>query len=230
MGTTSSRGKPLLGSKRGSRARPLSITTRTPGRVTEDSATLVASTTRRRPSGAGCSTRDCCSTGSSPCRASTSVSAGSAAASSAACTRAISRWPGRNTSTSPGCRASASSAARRAWACSDSSRRAGKWLTATGWPRPSLDSRGASRNAARRCPSRVADITTIRRSSRRPACTSRASARPRSAARWRSWNSSNSRAPMPSSSGSSWIIRVRMPSVTTSIRVRADTLFSKRIR
>ena len=35
---------------------------------------------------------------------------------------------------------------------------------------------------------------------------------------------------MPSSSGSSWIIRVRMPSVTTSIRVRADTLFSKRIR
>ena len=46
------------------------------------------------------------------------------------------------------------------------------------------------------------------------ACTSSASARPRSAARWRSWNSSNSSAPTPSSVGSSWIMRVRMPSVT----------------
>ena len=66
--------EPLFGSKRGSRASPLSITTRTPGRVTLDSATLVASTTRRRPSPAGCSTRDCCSTGNSPCRARTSIS------------------------------------------------------------------------------------------------------------------------------------------------------------
>ena len=67
--TTSSRAKPLFGSKRGSRASPLSITTRTPGKVTDDSATLVASTTRRRPSVAGCSTRVCCSMGSSPWRA-----------------------------------------------------------------------------------------------------------------------------------------------------------------
>ncbi len=72
IATLSSREKPLLGSKRGSRARPLSITTRTPGRVTDDSATLVASTTRRRPSGAACSTRDCCSMGRSPCKGSTS--------------------------------------------------------------------------------------------------------------------------------------------------------------
>ena len=41
MLTTSSREKPLLGSKRGSRARPLSITTRTPGRVTDASGAVV---------------------------------------------------------------------------------------------------------------------------------------------------------------------------------------------
>ena len=35
---------------------------------------------------------------------------------------------------------------------------------------------------------------------------------------------------MLSSIGSSWIIRVRMPSVTTSIRVSGPTLFSKRMR
>ncbi|MCW0450910.1 hypothetical protein NB706_003744 [Xanthomonas sacchari] len=152
------------------------------------------------------------------------------AASSAACTRPISRCPGRNTSTSPGCCCSACSTARRVCASSDSSRRAGKCAISTGKLRPALDSRGASRNCASRSPSSVADITTMRRSSRTCACTSRASARPRSAARWRSWNSSNSSAPTPSSIGSSCSMRVRMPSVTTSMRVRADTLFSKRMR
>ena len=42
---------------------------------------------------------------------------------------------------------------------------------------------------------------------------------PRSALSERSWNSSKITAPMPESSGSDWIIRVRIPSVTTSIRV-----------
>ncbi|MCW0436572.1 hypothetical protein NB723_001536 [Xanthomonas sacchari] len=223
---------------------------------------MVASTTRRRPCGSGCSTLLCCSTGNSPCNGKTSmpppspsgrrwraapdegtpeaVPAGvepdaapagaTPAASNAACTRPISRCPGRNTSTSPGCCCSACSTARRACASSDSSRRAGKCAISTGKLRPALDSRGASRNCARRSPSSVADITTMRRSSRTCACTSRASARPKSAARWRSWNSSNSSAPTPSSIGSSCSMRVRMPSVTTSMRVRADTLFSKRMR
>ena len=70
----------------------------------------------------------------------------------------------------------------------------------------------------------VADITSSFRSSRRPCCTSRASARPRSASSERSWNSSNSTAATPSSDGSSRIRRVKMPSVTTSMRVRARDL------
>ena len=60
--------------------------------------------------------------------------------------------------------------------------------------------------------------------------TSSASARPRSPARWRSWNSSNSSAPIPANSGSSCSIRVRMPSVTTSIRLRTEIFASPRIR
>src|SRR5690606_41817599 len=47
-----------------------------PGRVTLDSATLVASTTRRRPSAAGLRTRACWSTGRSPWSWRTSKSAG----------------------------------------------------------------------------------------------------------------------------------------------------------
>ena len=61
-----------------------------------------------------------------------------------------------------------------------------------------------------------------RRSSRRPACASSASARPRSASSERSWNSSNRIAPTPSSIGSSEIMRVNTPSVTTRMRVRGD--------
>lgn len=205
------------------------MTTRTPGRVTEDSATLVASTTRRCPDGSGCSTRLCASTDSSPCSGST-CTAGSSTSCSAPCTRAISRWPGRNTSTSPGCVAKACSTARRVCGSSASSRRAGKCAISTGKLRPALLRRGASTKPARRSPSSVADIATMRRSSRTCACTSSASARPRSPARWRSWNSSNSSAPTCSSIGSSWISRVRMPSVTTSMRVRAEVLFSKRMR
>ncbi len=88
-----------------------------------------------------------------------------------------------------------------------------------------LRSPGAARRTSARLarPSSVADMITRRRSGRSDACTSSASAAPRSPCRWRSWNSSNRIAPMPASSGSSWIMRVRMPSVTTSMRVRADT-------
>ena len=56
------------------------------------------------------------------------------------------------------------------------------------------------------------------------------SASARSACRLRSWNSSRITSPTPLSSGSCWIIRVRMPSVTTSSRVFAPTQVSARIR
>ncbi len=100
----------------------------------------------------------------------------------------------------------------------------------TGKLRPGLLIRGASSQRPIRSPSRVADITSRRRSGRRVACTSKASAAPRSPARCRSWNSSKITAPTPDSSGSPWINRVRMPSVTTSMRVAALTRDSKRMR
>ncbi len=90
----------------------------------------------------------------------------------------------------------------------------------TGKARPSLAMTGASpRSCATRAPSSVADIGRMRRSSRKPRWQSSARASPRSASSERSWNSSNSTAPMPESSGSSRIMRVKTPSVTTSMRV-----------
>ena len=90
---------------------------------------------------------------------------------------------------------------------------------------PALSITGASPSSfATRAPSSVADITRSFRSSRKPCCTSRASARPRSASSERSWNSSNSTAATPSSAGSSSIMRVNTPSVTTSMRVCARHL------
>ena len=97
--------------------------------------------------------------------------------------------------------------------------RAGGCSMRTGKLRPGLDRRGASSHRATRSPSSVADITSRRRSGRSCACTSSASAAPRSPARCRSWNSSKMIAPTPVSSGSSCSRRVRMPSVTTSMRV-----------
>ena len=82
------------------------------------------------------------------------------------------------------------------------------------------DDGSIAREAARpaRRPS-VADIGRMRRSSRKPRWQSSARASPRSASSERSWNSSNSTAPMPESSGSSRISLVKTPSVTTSMRV-----------
>jgi len=73
-------------------------------------------------------------------------------------------------------------------------------------------------------------MTSSFRSSRKPCCTSRASARPRSASSERSWNSSNKIAAMPSSDASSSTIRVNTPSVTTSMRVARVTLEPNRTR
>ncbi len=73
-------------------------------------------------------------------------------------------------------------------------------------------------------------MTTSRRSGRSRPWLSRAKARPRSASRLRSWNSSNSTAATPSRAGSSVIMRENTPSVTTSMRVRAEILESSRTR
>ena len=73
-------------------------------------------------------------------------------------------------------------------------------------------------------------MTRSLRSSRRPCCTSRASASPRSASSERSWNSSNTPRRPPSSVGSSSTSRVNTPSVTTSIRVARETLAANRTR
>ncbi|MNS93332.1 hypothetical protein D3C72_1274980 [compost metagenome] len=58
---------PLPGSKRGTRANPASITTRTPSMVKLVSAMLVASTTLRLPGGAGSIAARCAARSSSPC-------------------------------------------------------------------------------------------------------------------------------------------------------------------
>ena len=73
-------------------------------------------------------------------------------------------------------------------------------------------------------------MTRSRRSSRSASCASSASARPRSASSERSWNSSNRTPATPSSAGSSRIMRVNTPSVTTSMRVRFDTRLCRRTR
>ena len=100
----------------------------------------------------------------------------------------------------------------------------------TGKLRPALSITGASpSSSATRAPSTVADMTSSRRSGRNAPCTSSASASPKSPSSERSWNSSKRMAAMPGSSGSSRIMRARMPSVTTRMRVLAETLRSMRM-
>ena len=113
----------------------------------------------------------------------------------------------------------------------DASGARGSQRVSTGHARPSDVTSGASPiSRATGAASSVADIATRIRSSRSAPLISRQSARPRSAFRLRSWNSSKRTAPTPSSDGSDWIIRVRMPSVTTSIRVARLTFASPRMR
>ena len=146
-------------------------------------------------------------------------------------TRRISPCPGRKTRIEPLSLASASSVTR---ATSSSMRAPGlrpTYRVATGKARPWLSISGASPSSARtRAPSSVADMTRSLKSSRRPCCASSAKARPRSASSERSWNSSNRTAATPSSAGSSRIMRVKTPSVTTSMRVRFETRLVRRTR
>ena len=74
----------------------------------------------------------------------------------------------------------------------------------------------------------VADMMTIFRSGRRICWHWRVRANAKSELMLRSWNSSKITTDTPSSKGSAMSIRVRIPSVITSMRVDSDTRFSKR--
>ncbi len=186
--SVTSRAMPLPGSNRARRASPASTTTRTPGMVSEVSAIEVASTTRRRPAGAGLSAARWALKSSAPYSGSASASAGRTGAR-AASARRISPSPGRNTSTSPSVPVIASITCSATW-CSSRARLSSGRLrqrVSTGKARPSARITGASSSrAATGAASSVADITTSSRSSRSAPRASQLSASPRSALRERS--------------------------------------------
>jgi len=154
----------------------------------------------------------------------------------------ISRSPGRNTSMSPSCSSSAprttlATSFAKCWGpLGSKSLRSMSPLYSvrTGKHLPSLLITFVScpRSSATRSPSapKVALMTMslTGRSYRR--CLSRQSAKPRSESTLRSWNSSKKMQPIPSRVGFTCIIRTRMPSVITSIRVRLEMTVSWRMR
>ena len=230
-GSVTSRLIPDPGSNRARRARPQSTTTRMSSIVSDVSAIDVASTSLR-PVAAGAMAARCALNGIDPCSGHSTTSSGSAGVRAAA-TRDISPAPGRNTSTPP----AVSSSARRTRPAHCVTNRVSfgggvsSQRVSTGNACPSERTVGAPPiSAATGAVSSVADIARRIRSSRSAPRTSSASASPRSALSERSWNSSKITAPMPPSPGSNWIMRVRMPSVTTSIWVEPDTLLSPRMR
>ncbi|MCY1293060.1 hypothetical protein D9M69_436720 [compost metagenome] len=195
---------------------------------------LVASTTLRLPGGAGSMAARWAERSSSPCSRQSRISSRPASDSpSCSATRRISACPGRNTNRLPGSSA-------RAWSTVCTTRGSTNSPTCQGRPqrmstgniRPSLRTTSASLSILeRRSPSSVADITKtlsgVSLSSSRPL---RVNAKARSASKLRSWYSSMMTRPTPSSAGSSCKRLVRIPSVTTSMRVSVPTLLSNRIR
>ena len=237
-------------SRRGSRASVESTTTRTPGTVSEDSATFVATTTRRRPSGLGARAASWALAGRRPCSGRTSTFPG-ALARRRETTSSTSRAPGRKTSTSPERSARARSTVTATWARNSRGtprgprrpvRPGGAHTSSRGWRRPGTSTSGAApsdvpseappeeppRMRRRRSASSVADMATRVRSSRRAARASARRARSRSLSKERSWTSSRMTALTPLSSGSRWRRRRRSPAVTTSIRVSGPARRSPR--
>ena len=217
---------PLRASWRGRRTSPPSTTIRTPSTVRLDSAMSVASTTRRRPAGDGARARSCSSGRRLPCSGRTSTSRGRSASNPP--TRRMAAAPGRNTSTSPLSSRTASCTTAATASKGRTRGPGGRQRMSTGWVRPGLVTTGAgpavppSRTASR-VASSVADMASNRRSGRRPSRASRASASARSVCRCRSWTSSKTTSAVPGRLGSAWSRRVRIPSVTTSIRVAGPT-------
>ena len=205
---------------------------RTPSMVSEVSAIEVASTTLRWPLGAGAMARSCTAASSAPNSGTISIASVMDPFAEKILGAADFRGPRQERQHRARDRRAAPSRSHPPSAAPAAHRPCGRDSGfRTGKARPSLDMTGASPSSfATRAPSSVADITRMRRSSRRPTCASRASASPRSASSERSWNSSNSTAATPDSSGSSRICREKMPSVTTSILVARETLEPKRTR
>ncbi|CAB4599595.1 unannotated protein [freshwater metagenome] len=107
----------------------------------------------------------------------------------------------------------------------------GAHFTSTGNCRPSLVITGVSSPNTRSNPlvSAVADIASTRRPGRSKRRASRAKAKPRSVGRLRSCTSSKITSAVPARLGSFCRRRVRMPSVTTSMRVFAPIRRSSRV-
>ena len=242
MRTSSSRSSPAPASKRGRRARPLSITTPRPSTVNDDSARFVDRITRPAAVALrGASTRSWAVASRSPCSVTiSSLSRLAGPRPKASSARAISPLPGKKTSmsrptagSSAGCARSqleAASTARTTCASSASRPRGAWYATSIGNSLPGASTTAASRNPTSGPGSIVADSTTIFRSGRASSCTRCASASPKSPSRWRSWNSSNTTHPTPSRNGSPRTCRKNTPSVTAHTRVFAETFLSKRTR
>ena len=211
---------PRVASRRGSRASPESMTSLTPGTVSEDSASEVETMMRGAPPASRPETARSCSAGwTCPCSSSTSVPG--ARLRSCAATSATSQAPGRKTSASM----AGFSASARAWA---------RAAVAATWVRKVRDTpRSVSReptpgaqstvsgcsaegqsttaagpspaaspiSAAKRGASRVADMASSIRSPR-SSWTSRSMPTSRSVSRPRSCTSSMITASIPSSPGS----------------------------
>ncbi|MNN21556.1 hypothetical protein D3C81_1348830 [compost metagenome] len=169
------------------RRRPLSITTVTPSTVRLDSAIDVASTTLRRPAGAGSIARRCSACGSAPYSGASMTSAGNPPPASSDSARRISRAPGRNTSTLPSCAVKDRRTARSTVRSSDSLGVPGAYTVSTGNIRPRLCTTGAPSSKSAIGPgSSVADMTSSRKSSRSNWRLCQANASPRSACKLRS--------------------------------------------
>ncbi len=102
--------------------------------------------------------------------------------------------------------------------------------TAIGCRRPALSMSSACINSARRAPSAVADMAISRSSGLSARCRSRQKASARSDSIDLSWVSSRMTAATPSRPGSDCRRRTNNPSVTTSMRVAAETAASSRVR
>ena len=230
---------PVRASWAGRGASPPSTTMRTPSTVSDVSAMSVASTTRRRPAPPAARARSCSAAGRDPCSARTSTprSARSARAQAA---RSISPDAGeerrarRRRSASRARRTPRPPRSRRRGATSSPARRG------DGRRPPHVDREGAALGLHDRAPPRSAatfgDVERRRHGEdaevgpqRCAAPRWRGRARGRST-RWRSCTSSNTTSAVPGSVGSDCSRRVRMPSVTTSMRRRRPDAASSRVR
>ncbi len=198
--------------------------------VNDVSAMEVANTIFVLPLAAGVMASCCLAKGKSPYKG--QIKSGRLICSKSSIVLLISNTPGKKTSMSPSCslRATRMALATTVWRWAVLS----SWwvyIMSTGNCLPCEAMTGTlPRRSDKLMVSNVADIISMRKSLRRSCWTSRLNASARSAFKFRSWNSSKMIMPTSSKALSVWIMRVRIPSVTTSTCVVLEILFSKRIR